>query len=137
MQTIFTGENMQINENMPLYPMGVAARLLDVHPRTLRIYEDEGLIKPFRHGGKRMFSQNDIKWIQCLRKLIHDENLSIQGIKMLLEYAPCWKIKNCPSQERINCSVLKYKGKKCWELTRRSCEKSCKNCEIYLKENKE
>lgn len=126
---------MQPDENMPVYPMGVAARLLNVHPRTLRIYEAEGLISPARQGGKRFFSQSDIDWIKCLRSLIHDENISIEGVKRLLEYAPCWKIKNCSSEIRKNCSASEKKHRKCWEFTRKTCEKSCENCETYKKED--
>ncbi len=75
---------MELDDDLAVYPMGVAARILDVHPRTLRIYEAEGLISPQRSGGKRMFSKNDLMRIECLRKLIHEENLSIPGIKKLL-----------------------------------------------------
>jgi MerR family transcriptional regulator, heat shock protein HspR len=128
---------MQIKENLPVYPMCVAAKILDVHPRTLRIYESEGLIKPERRGGKRFFSQNDIVWVQCLRKLIHEQNLSIPGIKKLLELLPCWKLKDCPPNVRSNCSVLKERGKRCWELTKNACEKSCRSCDIYLKAKKD
>ncbi|OGH98036.1 MAG: hypothetical protein A2104_01055 [Candidatus Melainabacteria bacterium GWF2_32_7] len=123
---------MQVNENSPVYPMGVAARILDVHPRTLRIYEAEGLVSPSRQGGKRFFSQNDLNWIECLRKLIHDENLSIPGLKRLLELVPCWKLKDCPSEIRINCAALKEREKRCWELAQKACEKSCQNCEVFL-----
>ena len=126
---------MEVNENLPVYPMGVAAQILNVHPRTLRIYEEEGLIKPHRHGGKRMFSQNDLVRIDCLRKLIHEENLSIPGIKKLLEFTPCWKIKDCPKEQSSRCCELAGKKKRCWEFTQKSCEKSCKKCEVYMKEN--
>jgi len=127
---------MQINENIPAYPMGVAARLLNVHPRTLRIYEAEGLISPYRQGGKRFFSQSDLAWIQCLRKLIHEENISIEGVKRLLELTPCWKIKGCSEETRQKCLAVKGKEKKCWEFARKTCEKSCRNCEIFLKEGR-
>ena len=125
---------MEVDKNLPVYHMGVAAKILEVHPRTLRIYEEEGLIKPSRYGGKRMFSQNDVAWIQCIRKLIHEENLSIQGIKKLLDLMPCWKLKNCPPEVKDNCAALKERGKKCWELAQKACEKSCQNCEVYLKD---
>lgn len=125
---------MQVNENLPAYPMGVAANLLNVHPRTLRIYEAEGLIKPHRQGGKRFFSQRDLAWIQCLRKLIHEENISIEGVKRLLEVVPCWKIKGCTEETRQNCLAIKGIQKKCWEFATKSCEKSCKHCEIYLRD---
>ncbi len=84
--------------DVPVYPIGVAARLLNVHPRTLRIYEAEGLINPAHVGTRRLFSDNDIKWIGCLRSLIHDEGISIPGLKKLLDLAPCWEISDCPAE---------------------------------------
>lgn len=91
--------------NLPVYPIGVAARMLGVHPRTLRIYEAEGLVKPRYSGARRLYSHNDIQWIMCLRSMIHDEGISIPGIKKLLEYAPCWKIVDCPKEVREQCSA--------------------------------
>jgi MerR family transcriptional regulator/heat shock protein HspR len=112
--------------------MGIAAGLLGVHPRTLRIYESEGLLKPCRQGGRRLFSQSDLVWIKCLRSLIHDENLSIEGVKRLLEYVPCWKLKNCTQETKKNCSALRKMEKRCWEFTKNTCEKSCKNCKKFI-----
>ena len=37
---------MEIETQKALYPIGIVAELLDIHPRTLRIYEQEGLVKP-------------------------------------------------------------------------------------------
>ncbi len=91
--------------NLPVYPIGVAARMLGVHPRTLRIYEAEGLVKPRYTGARRLYSHNDIQWITCLRSMIHDEGISIPGIKKLLEYVPCWKIVDCPKEVRDQCSA--------------------------------
>lgn len=89
----------------PIYPIGVAAQLLDVHPRTLRIYEEEGLISPAHKGQRRMFSENDIRWIGCLRKMIHEQGISISGIKKLLMLAPCWEIAECPASICEDCSA--------------------------------
>ncbi len=75
----------------PSIPLGVAARLLNVHPRTLRIYETEGLINPAQRGSRRIFSTNDVKWIECLRSMIHNEGISIPGLKKLLTLIPCRK----------------------------------------------
>lgn len=85
-----------MRSDVPIYPIGVAAKLLNVHPRTLRIYESEGLIQPTLVGSRRMFSADDIQWITCLRTLIHEEGISIPGLKKLLEFAPCWEIADCP-----------------------------------------
>jgi MerR family transcriptional regulator/heat shock protein HspR len=95
-----------IKNDLPVYPISVAAKLLDVHPRTLRIYEDEGLIKPERKGERRLYSQNDITWVGCLRSLIHDEGISIPGIKKLLQYASCYEISNCPKEKYCTCDAV-------------------------------
>ena len=125
---------MELNDDLAVYSIGVASKILDVHPRTLRIYEAEGLISPQRSGGKRMFSKNDLVRIECLRNLIHEENLSIPGIKKLLEFTPCWKLKDCSSEKRKKCHELSGKKRRCWEFSQRTCEKSCQNCEIFLNE---
>jgi MerR family transcriptional regulator, heat shock protein HspR len=95
-----------IKKDLPIYPIGVAAKLLDVHPRTLRIYEDEGLINPARGGKRRLYSVNDLTWIGCLRRLIHDEGISIPGIKKLLRYATCYEITECPSAIHCTCDAV-------------------------------
>lgn len=89
----------------PVYPIGVAARLLGIHPRTLRIYEAEGLINPSHVGSRRLFSDNDIKWIKCLRSFIHDEGVSIPGLKKLLDLVPCWEIASCPPDVNDCCEA--------------------------------
>ena len=94
-----------ITDETPVYPIGVAAQILNVHPRTLRIYEDEGLIKPARKGNRRYFSRNDITWIGCIRTMIHEEGISIPGIRKLLRYAPCWEITDCPREVCESCTA--------------------------------
>jgi len=94
-----------LRDDTPIYPIGVAARLLDVHPRTLRIYEAEGLLDPFHHGSRRLYSPNDIKWIACVRSMIHDQGISIPGIKRLLALAPCWEIADCPAEVSKICAA--------------------------------
>ncbi len=94
-----------MHPDTPVYPIGVAAKLVNVHPRTLRIYEAEGLIEPTHVGSRRMFSANDIHWIGCLRSLIHDEGISIPGLKKLLQLAPCWDIAECPPEVYENCKA--------------------------------
>ncbi len=78
-----------------IYPIGVAADLLHVHPRTLRIYEQENLIKPERRNGRRYYSEEDMEYIRCIRKLIHEDGINLTGVKRLMEIAPCWKVRNC------------------------------------------
>ncbi len=98
-------EVQPMRPDVPVYPIGVAARLLNIHPRTLRIYEKEGLIEPAHVGSRRMFSANDIQWVTCLRSLIHDDGISIPGLKKLLNYAPCWELADCPPDVHECCEA--------------------------------
>lgn len=95
-----------LKKDMPIYPIGVAAKLLDIHPRTLRIYEEEGLIKPFRQGNRRLYAANDLTWITCLRKIIHEDGISIPGLKKLLRYAPCYEIAECSEKYSCSCDAV-------------------------------
>jgi len=57
-----------INADRPVFTLSVAADLLGMHPRTLRIYEEEGLVVPARTATKRRrYSQNDIKRFQFIQ----------------------------------------------------------------------
>ena len=131
---------MAISSNVPIYPISVAAKLLDVHPRTIRIYENEGLISPSRKGKKRFFSKDDIHWIQCLRYMIHDAGISIPGIKKLLDLSPCWEIKGCPEERREQCSAYVDRTSPCWERANLACAQKvgqCQSCHIFIHAMKE
>jgi MerR family transcriptional regulator/heat shock protein HspR len=128
-----TGEE---KKNMPLYSIGVVADLIGVNEQTLRIYEKHGLIKPGRRNKNRFYSENDIKWLQCMRGLLHNKKISIEGIKMLLNYAPCWEITECSKELKDKCSAFIDKTKPCWELNRMICKKEsgkiCEDCVVFL-----
>lgn len=112
MKAALTGEEKQ---SMPLYPIGIVAELIGATDQTLRLYEKHGLVKPARRNRDRYFSENDIKWIRCLRNLIHVQKISIEGIKRLLEYAPCWDIMKCSEETRRKCTASIDRTKPCWE----------------------
>ena len=79
----------EIKKDEPFYPTGMAAKLLNITADRLRTYEEEGLIKPFRQvagkTGKRLFSQNDIEWIENIRKLMK-LGISASAIRIFLSY---------------------------------------------------
>jgi MerR family transcriptional regulator/heat shock protein HspR len=99
-----------VNEKKAIFTIGVAAQMLDVHPRTLRIYEQEGLIQPMRKGKWRYFTMNDIKWVECIREMIHTHGISIAAIKKLLQFTPCWNISDCPFEKRKECTAFMSSG---------------------------
>ena len=99
-----------VDEQKAIFTIGVAAQMLGVHPRTLRIYEEEGLITPIRKGKWRYFTMNHIKWIECLREMIHQHGVSIAAVKKLLQYTPCWNITDCPFEKRKLCTAFMANG---------------------------
>ena len=99
-----------VDEKKAIFTIGVAAQMLDVHPRTLRIYEQEKLITPMRKGKWRYYTMNDVKWIECLRAMIHEHGISIAAIKKLLQYTPCWNISDCPFEKRKECTAFMSNG---------------------------
>jgi MerR family transcriptional regulator/heat shock protein HspR len=95
-----------ISQDEPIFTIGMAAKILEVHQRTLRNYEESGLIRPARRGKWRYYSMRDIKWIECLREMIHSHGISINAVKKLLAYTPCWNIIDCPFEKRQRCSAF-------------------------------
>ncbi len=125
--------------SLPLYPIGIVAELIGTTDQTLRLYEKHGLIKPARRNKNRFYSEDDIKWLRCLRDLIHNKKISIEGIKKLLDYAPCWEITSCPDDRKGKCSAYIDKTKPCWELNRMICNtdsgRICEDCVVFISKN--
>jgi MerR family transcriptional regulator/heat shock protein HspR len=70
----------------PVYVISVAATLVSAHPRTLRIYEDEGLLCPARTPSNiRLYSENDIRRITWIRHLTRERGVNHAGIRILFE----------------------------------------------------
>jgi MerR family transcriptional regulator/heat shock protein HspR len=72
--------------NRPVYVISVAATLVSAHPRTLRIYEDEGLVCPARTPTNiRLYSEEDIRRILWIRHLTRDRGVNLAGVRTLFE----------------------------------------------------
>src|SRR5215216_6138849 len=70
----------------PVYVISVAATLVAAHPRTLRIYEDEGLVCPARTPSNiRLYSDEDIRRITWIRHLTRERGANLAGIRLLFE----------------------------------------------------
>jgi MerR family transcriptional regulator/heat shock protein HspR len=70
----------------PVYVISVAAGIVSVHPRTLRIYEDEGLIAPARTPTNiRLYSENDIRRVLWIRHLTQERGVNLAGVRILFE----------------------------------------------------
>ncbi len=69
----------------PIFSTSVAADILGLHPRTLRIYEANGLVTPVRGpGNQRWYSQKDIQRIRIIRALTQGAGVELTGVKVIL-----------------------------------------------------
>jgi MerR family transcriptional regulator/heat shock protein HspR len=70
----------------PVYVISVAAEMVRVHPRTLRIYEVEGLLCPARtRTNIRLYSENDIRRVLWIRHLTQNLGVNLAGVRVLFE----------------------------------------------------
>lgn len=76
---------MKTDDNKPLFTIRIVAEELNVHPQTLRTYEQKGLIHPFRSAGNtRFYSLSDMARIARIIEL-SEEGVSLLGIEKILE----------------------------------------------------
>ncbi len=73
------------HENQPVYMIGVAAQLCNVHPQTLRQYERLGLVIPSRAGAKnRLYSESDIMRVRRIQRLTQELGVNLAGVEIIL-----------------------------------------------------
>lgn len=75
-----------MRENEPLYVISVAARLLELHPQTLRKYEREGFVSPSRTTGNlRLYSSEDLERLRQVKYLVEDRGINLAGVQLSME----------------------------------------------------
>lgn len=72
-------------DDLPVYVISIAADLLGLHPRTLRIYEEKGLVQPARRNNSRLYSDRDLERVRMIRHLTHELGLNLAGVRMILD----------------------------------------------------
>ena len=69
-----------------LYFISVAARMLGMHPQTLRKYERLGLVQPTRTiGSMRLYSKEELERLKAIKRLVDDGGINLAGVQRLLE----------------------------------------------------
>ncbi len=121
----------------PIYTIGVASTKLGLSVHTIRLYEAEGLIIPFKtETGRRLFSDLELEKIKCVKKMIQEEGMNFEGLRRMLAFIPCWKLRNC-SQETIDKCVRTGAIRKspCWATEEKCLHPlpSCRECPVYRK----
>jgi MerR family transcriptional regulator/heat shock protein HspR len=77
---------MRRPEDEPVYMISVAARMLSCHPQTLRMYEREGLVSPFRSSRNlRLYSDADIERLRLIKRLTQDLGVNLAGVEVILD----------------------------------------------------
>jgi MerR family transcriptional regulator, heat shock protein HspR len=71
-----------------LYFISMAARLLDMHPQTLRKYERLGLVRPTRTvGSMRVYSREELERLKLIKRLVEEDGVNLAGVQRLLAIA--------------------------------------------------
>jgi len=71
-----------------LYFISMAARMLGMHPQTLRKYERLGLVQPTRTiGSMRLYSRDELERLKLIKRLVDDAGINLAGVQRLLSIA--------------------------------------------------
>ena len=74
------------NYEEPLFLISVVAKVLSIHPQTLRQYEREGLVEPSRTDGKmRIYSQKDVDRVKTILNLTRELGVNLAGVDVILQ----------------------------------------------------
>jgi MerR family transcriptional regulator/heat shock protein HspR len=72
------------DNNQPVYMISIVAKMLDVHPQTLRLYEKEGLISPCRTKRSRLYSEEDVERLAMILRLTRELGVNRSGVEIIL-----------------------------------------------------
>jgi MerR family transcriptional regulator, heat shock protein HspR len=78
---------MSVIENAatePVYVISIAAKKVEMHPQTLRLYERKGLVKPARVGSNRLYSDADIERLRQIQRLTQEMGINLAGTEVIL-----------------------------------------------------
>lgn len=80
-------EEVEISNDYPAYSSGVVCDLLEVNPWFLKQLDDEGLVSPPRESenATRFYSKNELNKVAFINKLMNENNLNIDGVKLVLQ----------------------------------------------------
>jgi MerR family transcriptional regulator/heat shock protein HspR len=104
----------------PVFMIGIASELIGVHPQTLRMYEQKGLLRPRKSIKKtRLYSEEDVELGRYIQKLTQEMGMNLAGVKKVLDL------------ERRIATLETEHRRLCEELERREREHSRVVAEIH------
>lgn len=76
--------NESEDKKQPVFMISVVARMLGVHPQTLRLYEREGLVTPQRTKRARLYSVEDVERLSMILRLTRELGVNRSGVEIIL-----------------------------------------------------
>ena len=123
-----------MNDN-PVYTISTTAQLAGISVHTLRMYEKEGLILPYKkESNQRRYSDKDVERILCIRRTINEHKMTIEGIRRVLALIPCWAVVKCSEKDKEKCEAYNGFTQPCWMINHKNnfcAGKDCRACEVY------
>jgi MerR family transcriptional regulator, heat shock protein HspR len=84
--TTTTTTRIEVSSDRGVFMISVAAELADMHPQTLRMYEQRGLIEPKRSPkGTRLYSHQDVERLRRIQQMTAELGLNLAGVEKVLE----------------------------------------------------
>ncbi len=127
--------NTTIDKYEPIFTIGAIASKLNVAVQTVRLYEEEGLVLPFKtRTNRRMYSLHDLERLICIRQMITEHGLNLNGIRKIFSLLPCWRYKKGLDADCLNCPVYHKAIGPCWsikEVGEKCKTENCRECPVY------
>ena len=121
-------------EGHPLISIGPLSRRVGLSVSSIRKYETEGLVIPFRTpSGRRLFSQEDVDRVRNIQHMIQTLGLNLEGIRRIQALLPCWNLLPCGADTRDDCEAYRDNTRPCW-MTRGIGTlqgNECRKCAVY------
>ena len=118
-----------------IYSIGEIAKLLGVSVQILRLYEERGLVLIQKSAGKqRIYTEEDIERIRCIRTAINEQKISMEGIRRIHSLIPCWEVVSCSPEKRNDCPAYDSHDAGCWTHEKKDTEcaiRDCRTCKVY------
>ncbi|MCF7826304.1 MAG: MerR family transcriptional regulator [Candidatus Marinimicrobia bacterium] len=123
------------SQSEKLYTPREVAHELSLSVESLRLYEREGLLVPYKlDSGHRRYTQSDIEWIVCIQRQIHENKLNFAGIRYILSMLPCHEMKPCCLEDQKTCPAGVASCRPCWDFDVTPCRikgENCRTCVVY------
>jgi MerR family transcriptional regulator/heat shock protein HspR len=102
---------MTIPSDKPCYTIGIVAQMVDLHPQTLRNYEQQGLVVPQRSDGNiRLYSQREVDRLMKINRLTQELGINLAGVEVILNLTD--QIESLLSQvETLEHELLEYRAR--------------------------